>query len=68
MLRPAESGSEIIDKRHDDRVVALVHDNEEAIVIMAYLNGHAEIASRLHADFTERLDKSRSGSSYRVRI
>ncbi len=57
MLRPGDGGSEIIDTGRHDRVVALVHDNQEAMVIMAYLNGHTEIASRLHAELTERLDK-----------
>ena len=57
MLKPDGSGSEIIDTRHGERPVALVYDNEEAIVILAYLNGHLEIGSQRQAEFTARLDR-----------
>lgn len=58
MLRPQVGGTEIIDTKRQDSVVALVYDNEKAAVILAYLNGHVEIASRLHAELTEPLDET----------
>ena len=57
MLRPQAGGSEIIDTSRHGRVVALVHDSREAVAILAYLNGHMEIASRLHGELTEPLAK-----------
>ena len=58
MLDRIESGAVVIDTQSKGRVVATCTHVDEAIAIIAFLNGHFEIARDLHSSFLDRLKSS----------
>jgi hypothetical protein len=55
VIKPVDGGATILDTEHQGRVVALCQEMDEAIAIMAFLNGDVDIGERLHAEFLGRL-------------
>jgi hypothetical protein len=56
MVKAADGGTAIIDRKQGDRIVATCPQLDEALAIMAFLNGDLENGQEMHAAFLRRLD------------